>query len=147
MTKASNPIPKPVDPTRLKLTSDDGAQGALLGVKCGDCGVYAFGAAIYCQACTSAALEQVELGSHGTLYSYTQVHVPPAGWPGPVPYVLGQVELPQGPHVLAEIVECEPERLSIGLELHLTLRPVRMEGSEDCVMVYKFRPAGERPVT
>ena len=143
MTKASGPTPKPVDPARLKLTSDDGAQGALLGVRCGDCGVYAFGAAVYCQACTSAALEQIELGSHGTLYSYTQVHVPPAGWRGAVPYVLGQVELPQGPHVLAEIVECEPERLSIGMELHLALRPVRMEGSEDCVMVYKFRPTGK----
>ena len=99
-----------IDPQRLKL-SDDGRSGALVGFQCLDCGVRVFGPATFCQSCTSDNLSPVEFGAEGTLFSYTVVRVPPAGWTGPVPYVLGEVELPEGPHVLAEVVDgkCHPE--------------------------------------
>jgi hypothetical protein len=70
-------------------------------------------------------LEPVELSKHGALYSYTIVRVPPAGWPGPVPYILGQVELPEGPQVLAEVVNCLEADLRIGMAVELALQIVR----------------------
>ena len=130
-----------IDPTRLKLTNQQGTQGVLLGTRCQDCQVYVFGPAFFCQACTSRNLEAVELSQNGTLYSYTIVRVPPSGWLGPVPYILGQVEMPEGPQVLAEIIDCHESDLKIGMEVELALQSVAAEGDGDISKaVYKWRP-------
>ena len=134
-------MPESIDPRRLRLTNEAGTEGALLGLRCRDCGIAAFGPGTFCQGCTSDKLEPIELSKRGTLYSYTVVRVPPAGWPGPVPYILGQVELPEGPQVLAEVVDCGEEDLKIGMEVELTLRPVQGEGAGAAKVVYKWRPA------
>ena len=104
-------MPESVDPRRLRISGDAGNEGTLIGFRCRECGVSVFGPATFCQACTSFDVEPVDLGRVGTLYSYTIVRIPPAGWPGPVPYVLGQVELPSGPQVLAEVIDCEHSEL------------------------------------
>jgi hypothetical protein len=143
MTQSERKKPHSVDPRRLKLTNDAGTQGVLLGRRCRQCGVYGFGPAAFCPACTAGDLELVELSGRGTLYSYTIVRVPPAGWPGGVPYVLGQVELPEGPHVLAEVIDCDEAGLQIGVPVELALLPVKAEGAEGVKVVYKFRP--QRP--
>ena len=134
-------IPISIDPTRLKLTSDDAPPGTLIGFRCKDCDTTVFGTAVFCQSCTSRDLEAVELGVKGILFSYTIVRIPPAGWPGDVPYVLGQVELPQGPQVLAEVIGCKYDDLEIGLDLEMTLRAVPAEGGGPDKAVYKWRPA------
>ena len=101
-----------------------------------------FGPAVFCQSCTSTELEPVDLGAKGVLYSYTIVRIPPAGWPGPVPYVLGQVELPQGPQVLAEVIDCEHDDLKIGMAVEMTLQAVPAENGGPDKAVYKWGPAG-----
>ena len=135
-------MPVSVDSNRLRLTNEDGTEGVLVGFRCRECGTHVFGAATFCQGCTSDQLEPVDLSQHGTLYSYTIVRVPPAGWPGQVPYTLGQVQLPEGPQVLAEVVDCPAEDLKIGINVELTLRQVRGEESGADRVVYKWRPAG-----
>ena len=129
-----------MDPTRLRLTDPPTLSGVLLGTRCDDCGIHQFGTALFCQACSSANQVAVELGAQGTLYSYTVVHVPPAGWPGPSPYILGEVELPEGPHVLAEIVDCPRELLQVGLAIELDVRAVQANETSLPLAVYKWRP-------
>ncbi len=137
--------PVSVDPNRLKITNDQASKGplrgTLIGFKCNECGTTVFGPAIFCQQCTSTDLEAVELGGKGILFSYTIVRIPPAGWPGEVPYVLGQVELPQGPQVLAEVIDCEHDDLRIGMAVEMTLRAVPAENGGPAKAVYKWRPA------
>jgi uncharacterized OB-fold protein len=131
-----------VDDRCLRLTDDNGEQGVLLGMRCPQCGVCVFGPATFCQSCTAPDLEEIELTPDGTLFSYTIVRVPPPGWPGPVPYVLGEVELPEGPHVLAEVVDCPHQQLQVGMPVSLALRAVEMEGVANSErVVYKWRPA------
>ncbi len=134
-------MPESVDPQRLRLTGEASAHGVLLGFRCLDCGVTVFGPCAFCQSCTSDQLEPVELSSTGVLYSFTVVRVPPAGWPGPVPYVLGQVELPDGPQVLAEVIECDHDQINIGMPVELTLQLVPSESGGQDKFVYKWRPA------
>lgn len=138
-------MPVSVDANRLRLTNEAGTEGVLLGFRCLECGIHVFGPATFCQGCTSDRLEPVDLSQHGTLYSYTIVRVPPAGWPGPVPYTLGQVQLPEGPQVLAEVVDCPAGDLEIGMAVVLALRPAPGEEAEPDKMVgkivYKWRPA------
>ena len=138
-------MPVSVDINRLKLTNEEGTQGVLLGFRCRDCGGHVFGPAIYCQGCTSVELEPVELSKQGTLYSYTVVRVPSPGWPGPVPYVLGQVELPEGPQVLAELIDCPETALRIGMAVELALQPVKAGEGDTEKAVYKWRPAQDSP--
>ena len=110
-------------------------------MRCTECGVVVFGPATFCQSCSSPRLEQIELSTEGTLYSYTIVRVPPPGWPGPVPYVLGEVELPEGPHVLAEVIECAHDALAVGMSMVLALRLVTMPDALDSErVVYKWQP-------
>ena len=142
MPDSDTPVaPVSVDPNRLKITNDDSSKGTLVGFRCNECSTTVFGPAVFCQSCTSTDLEAVELGAKGTLFSYTIVRIPPAGWPGEVPYVLGQVELPQGPQVLAEVVDCEHDDLKIGMAVELTLQAVPAENGEPDKAVYKWRPA------
>ena len=134
-------MPESVDSRRLRITSEDGTQGTLIGFRCRDCDVTVFGPATFCQACTSFEVEPVDLGTEGTLYSYTIVRIPPAGWPGDVPYILGQVELPAGPQVLAEVVDCQQSDLSIGMPVSLAVRAVAAQEGGPDKLVYKWRPA------
>ncbi len=135
-------MPVSVDEKCLRLTGQDGTSGALLGMRCAVCGIVVFGPATFCQSCSSPELEEVELAPDGVLYSYTIVRVPPPGWPGPVPYVLGEVELPEGPHVLAEVIECAHDDLRVGMKMTLALQPVTMPDVPDSErIVYKWRPA------
>ena len=134
-------MPISVDERCLRLTAADGSAGTLLGMQCADCGVVVFGPATFCQACSSANLVQIELSGAGVLYSYTIVRVPPPGWPGPVPYVLSEVELPEGPHVLAELIDCPHDALQVGMPVALALQAVAMDGVPDSErIVYKWRP-------
>ena len=134
-------MPVSVDPRRLRIADETGAQGTLIGFRCRECGVSVFGSATFCQSCTSFDLEPVDLGQTGTLFSYTIVRIPPAGWPGEVPYILGQVELPAGPQVLAEVIGCAHSDLIIGMPVELAIQAVpAQEGGED-KLVYKWRPA------
>ena len=132
-----------VDTKRLKLTNEAGTEGTLLGFHCNDCGVNIFGPATFCQGCTSGNLEPVELSKQGILYSYTVVRVPPAGWPGQVPYVLGQAELPEGVQVLAEVIDCPEADLKIGMALELALQTVNTGEGSPGKVVYKWRPTQE----
>ena len=129
-----------MDTNRFKLTNDEGSEGVLLGSRCRDWGLYTFGIVPLCQACTSGNVEPIELSQLGTLYSYTIVRVPPPGWAGRVPYILGQIELPEGPHVLAEVIDCLETGLEIGMRLQLACRSVQAEESTVEKMVYKWRP-------
>ena len=134
-------MPESVDPRRLRITDDAGTQGTLIGFCCRECGVTVFGPAVFCQSCTSFEVDQVDLGSEGTLFSYTIVRIPPAGWPGDVPYILGQVELPSGPQVLAEVVDCEHSDLVIGMPVQLAIQAVAAAEGGAEKLVYKWRPA------
>jgi len=138
-------MPESVDPERLKLTNDEGTEGVLLGFHCLECDTVIFGPGTFCQRCTSVKLEPKELSRTGILYSYTVVRIPPAGWPGPVPYILGQVELPDGPQVLAELVDCRDEDLEINMPVELALRTVRGEDANAAKVVYKWQPALPNP--
>ena len=112
----------------------------LLGFRCLDCNVHVFGPATFCQGCTSNNLEPVDLSNKGILYSYTVVRVPPSGWPGQIPYVLGQVELPEGPQVLAEVIDCLEGELTIGMPVELALMTVKIVDESSEKVVYKWKP-------
>ena len=113
-----------------------------MGVLCRDCGVYVFGPRFLPGTARPATLSRVTYPLAGLCTVSLSWRVPPSGWPGPVPYILGQVELPEGPQVLAEVVECAEADLKIGMDVELAIHLVNSEPDEAAKSVYKWRPAG-----
>ena len=83
---------------------------------CDDCGLVFFPPREFCPGCWSGELSWRPMGGSGTLWTFTEVHVPfyDDAWVEDVPYVVAVVELDEGPRMLADLVELDMERLSIG---------------------------------
>ena len=128
-----------VAPSRFRLTAEDGADGSLIGTACNQCGAHFFGSLVFCQSCSSSDMRSVELSKTGSLYSYTIVRAPPAGWQGDVPYALGQVQTEEGPHVISEIVDTPFDEIRVGMELELTAAVGGQDSKGNDLIVYKWK--------
>lgn len=93
------------------------------GMHCGGCELDSAPPQPTCPNCgRDDALDRRVLPSTGLLYSFTIVHVPPAGLEEESPYALGIVELDGGARVTARIETKAPEKLLIGMPLALARR-------------------------
>lgn len=106
-------------PTKIPLTEpfwDAAEQGQLTTQKCGSCNKHVLYPRGRCPYCWADALIWVNVSGLGKLKSYSQVWKPGnEGWLPAVPYVVGLVELDEGPTMLSTIL-CE-EIPSIGDEI------------------------------
>lgn len=137
-TSNATPQRVPIFPSHLRLLGD-GTTGVLLGTQCQECGVCTLGRdALFCVNCSSPRLTPVELSGQGIVYSYTVVHAPPPRWEGRVPYILAEVETPEGVRIISELVDCAPEEVSIGMPVRLVLRPGGKDEEGREIMVYKW---------
>ncbi len=115
----------------------------LAGSRCRRCTTVLFPQREYCPTCGQPdALENVPLGRAGKLYAFSVAYVAPAGFDPP--YAFGYVQLPEGPRLFARLVEVDhPETtLKIGMDLELTLAPIRVIDEGQVLWGYAFRPAG-----
>ena len=71
--------------------------------RCRTCSAHQFYPRPFCLACESDALEWVEAGGTGTIYSLTTVRLPVIEGLDP-PYLLALVDLDEGPRLLTNIV-------------------------------------------
>ena len=82
-----------------------------------------------------------KLSGRGKVYSFTIVHEPMPDFSLMKPYIMAMVEMEEGVRLTGQIVDCEPARLSIGMEVEATLRKLGQEGSSGIIRYgYKFRP-------
>jgi uncharacterized OB-fold protein len=94
----------------------------LVGGACGGCERRHFPLAPWCPWCGVEGPAEVTLSNEGRLWSWTSVLAAPPGYDGPVPYVLGVVELPaDGLRVVTRLSGVDADRLD-GLHEGLSLR-------------------------
>lgn len=86
-----------------------------------------------CSHCLSETLEWTPVSGKGTLYSYSVVHRPqtPAF---EAPYVVAIVELAEGPRLLTDLIDVDPQKVSVGMAVE-----VAFEDMGDLAL-YHFRP-------
>ena len=105
--------------------------------RCKDCGEHQFYPRGVCSHCLSSDLEWNEASGAGTVYSFSVNHrAPHPGFADKVPFVLAIVELAEGPRMMTNIVDCDPESVAIGMAVSVTFDDVT-----DDVTLPKFRPA------
>lgn len=86
-------------------------------------------------------MEEVQLSGRGKVISWTIVRNPPSGFEYYKPYPLALIELEEGPIVLAQLTDVDPEEITFGMEVEMVTRKIR-EFNEDGIILYgyKFRP-------
>jgi uncharacterized OB-fold protein len=120
----------------------DSEHPQLAGSRCSRCTTVLFPPREYCPVCGQPdTLEDIPLGRAGTLYAFSVAYAAPAGFDPP--YAFGYVQLPEGPRLFARLVgvDCPETALKIGMELELTLAPIRDIGGGRVLWSYAFRPA------
>ncbi len=119
-----------------------GERYRLQGIVCKSCGRAFFPVRSVCPYCRrKGKVEVIEFSGRGEVYSYTVVRSAPAGFEVYTPYIVGLVKLEEGPLVISQIVDCDPEEMYIGAPVEACFRRIRAYGSEGIVCYgFKFRP-------
>jgi uncharacterized OB-fold protein len=115
----STPRPHPVATPETKHFWDGTAQGELRLQRCRACGSTYFPPQPYCPQCGSDDVDVVVSSGRGLLYSYVISHLSVPGFEPP--YVIGVVELEEGPRLLTNIVDvaADPDQLPLDLPLEV----------------------------
>lgn len=113
----------------------------LIGTECLKCGMKFIGPRKICPNCGSRELRDVKLSKTGKIYSYTVIRIPPTERVYDKPYVMAIVELDDGCKLTAEIVDCRPEEVKIGMPVEAVFRKIGEENEAGVIYYgYKFRP-------
>ena len=105
--------------------------------KCGDCGFVRYPPSFICPRCHSTETEWIVAAGKGSVYSFTVNHV--AFHPAfleDLPYVVAVVQLEEGPHILTNIVGCDPADVRCDMPVEIAWEDITDEFS-----LPKFRPA------
>jgi uncharacterized OB-fold protein len=104
------PVPDPISEPYWTATT----RGELLIQYCAACDHFDFYPRPFCRRCAGELTWQ-EASGRGTIYSFTivrQSRTPP--FDQLVPYVVALVDLDEGPRMMTNIVDCDPESVAIG---------------------------------
>jgi uncharacterized OB-fold protein len=133
MTDAAKPIPSPTDATRPFW------QGCSVGVlrlrRCSHCDRFSGPSRMVCE-CGRSDFAWTDVSGRGQVFSYTVLHrAPDPAFRADVPYVVAVVALNEGPHLLASLIGCAPDGVSIGMAVHAKFETVAPD-----IGVAKFKP-------
>ena len=119
----------------------------LLGGRCEDCGIVEFPAKKSCPACCGENIQVEELPRRGTLWTWTiQAFMPKYPYLSDEtpetfqPFGLGYLELPGAVRVEGRLLENDPEKLKIGMEMEVVFEKYRTADNGDDVISYFFKP-------
>jgi uncharacterized OB-fold protein len=104
--------------------------------RCSECGAFQFYPRIVCSSCMNSQVEWVESAGRGKVLTFTVCRLPVAkAYAADVPYVVALIRLDEGPTMMSNIVECDPESVAIGMPVEVIFE----KWSED-ITVPQFRP-------
>jgi len=111
------PAPVPFVNPEIKPFWDATAEGRLLLPRCQDCQAVIWYPRPFCPECASTNIDWVQASGRGSVYSYTinrRGQADLSEYRNAGVYVLAYVELEEGPRVLTNIVDCDPDSVRIG---------------------------------
>lgn len=96
------------------------SQHRLVVQQCGACGHRQLYPRLYCTQCHASTLVMRDATGLGVVYASTVIRraTSPA-FQREVPYSLALVELDEGPRMMANIVECDPASVQIGMRVEV----------------------------
>ena len=129
------PAPPPQVNVETKAFWDATAEGKLLLPRCNACGIVIWYPRAFCPECSSFDISWFEATGRGTVYSFT-INRRGQGDYRDLAYVVAYVELDEGPRLLTNIVDCDPEQVSVGQAVRVVFHPTSSGAA-----LPRFRPA------
>jgi len=115
--------------------------GQLLVQRCKDCSAHQFYPRVICSSCMGEALEWTRAAGFGKVLTYTICRVPvAAAYAADLPYVVALVQLEEGPTMMCNIVECDPEAVVSGMSVEVVF-----ETRTEEITLPQFRPLEATP--
>lgn len=108
----------------------------LLLQRCAQCGQTQFYPRIACTKCMSDQLEWEKASGQGEVLTFTIVRrAVSEAYADDVPYVVALIRLDEGPTMMSNVVQCDPEAVAIGTRVEVVF-----EDWSDEVSIPQFRP-------
>lgn len=105
--------------------------------KCKDCGHIRWPASMICPECYSQKTEEIVAGGKGKIYTFVVYHTCyHPGFENDLPYVVAIVELEEGPHILTNIIGCNPDEVKCDMPVKVAWEDITEEFS-----LPKFEPS------
>lgn len=139
-TSAESATPNRVAIRGAHLRLAPGEEPALEGSRCPDCGDTFYPPRHVCLSCYREGLDRVALSRRGKLHTFTVARMSLPKALVTAPYVIAQVELPEGVIIPTVLTGIEPEEARIGMELELVVEKASTDADGNEVMAFKFRP-------
>jgi uncharacterized OB-fold protein len=131
---ADRPVPLPDNISRPYWEA--AGRGELVYQECGHCGHRQLYPRALCTSCAATPDWRTASG-RGTVHTFTVIR---QNWAEPfremLPYVVAMVELAEGPRLMSNITDCDPEGVHVGMPVEAWFLPV-----EDGIGLPMFRPA------
>ena len=131
---ADRPVPLPDNTSRPYWEA--AGRGELLYQECPACGQRQLYPRALCTACAGTPEWRTASG-RGTVHTFTVIR---QNWAEPfremLPYVVAMVELAEGPRLMSNVTDCDPEDVHVDMPVEAWFLPV-----EDGVALPMFRPA------
>ena len=131
------PAPAPQPNLETQAFWDATAEGRFLLKRCDACGLVIWYPRFLCPDCHTIETSWFEASGKGTVYTYTVVRKGQGPYAEAAPYVAAYVELEEGPRVLTNLVEVEPDEVRIGMPVEVVWHDTG-EGTA----LYRFKPVG-----
>ena len=135
MSGSQLPAPPPLVIPETKPFWDAAKAGRLVLPRCLRCSFVIWYPRQFCPECGHQAVEWIEASGHGSIYSFTIVRRGEGTYRDTPQYVLAFVELQEGPRVLTNVIDCNPEELRIGQRV----QAVFCEAGDSAALL-RFRP-------
>lgn len=139
MSQTTPAVPLPVITDENRPFWEGCRQGKLLLQYCDACQHYQFYPRLYCMRCGGSGLRWVEVSGRGTLYTYTVIRQnKSAEFRERVPYNVAIIQLEEGPRMMSNIVDTEPEDLRVDAPVRVVFDAV-----SDEISLPRFRIASK----
>lgn len=115
------PLPNMAPPVDLESQPfwDATAEQKLMLKRCDDCGEVIWYPRMVCPECHSTNTSWFQASGRGTVYTYTVSHRGRGPWSRVGPYVIAYVQLEEGPRMMTNIVDCDPESVECGMDVEV----------------------------
>lgn len=109
--------------------------------KCKKCGKRYYPPRLICAECGSRKFETYNLPEEAKLVTFTVIRTPASQYADESPYAIGIGEFEDGLQMMAQVVDCDVEKLKMGQEVRLEFRKIQSDGSHGVLSyAYKFVP-------
>jgi uncharacterized OB-fold protein len=118
--------PQPVATAETQPYWDAARAARLVVQRCASCGSHQFYPRSFCTSCLSGELEWVEARGTGRIYTFTICRIA-ANAAMTAPYAVALIDLDEGVRMMANIVDCDIERIRIGARVQVRFEPISDE--------------------